>query len=116
MNGAISKDLIRFVAFARDKNEVAATRHFQSLLAGFAPIGFDDAFGIATAHSGQNSFNNFLWVFRARVVAGDNTNVRQARGDKAHLRTLGAVAVAAAAEDSNQAARRELFHSGDDVL
>ena len=42
---------------------------------------------------------------RARVVGGDDHHVGEAGGDRPHQRALGAVAVAAAAEDGDDAAR-----------
>ena len=44
----------------------------------------------------------------ARVVAGDDHAIGQARGDGAHLRTLGTVAIAAAAKGAQQPAATRL--------
>jgi hypothetical protein len=50
-------------------------------------------------------------IFAARVVAGDQHAVRQALRHRTHLRPLARIAVAAAAENTDQipAARRRRF-------
>ena len=43
-------------------------------------------------------------ILAARIVVGDDDAIGEPRGDLAHLRTLAAVAIAAAAEDDDQPA------------
>ncbi len=55
---------------------------------------------------GEDLVDDRRRILRARVVRGDDRVVGQAGGDRAHLRALAAVAVAAAAEDARAAGPR----------
>ena len=52
--------------------------------------------------AGQNLRDNFVAVFAARVVVGDDDAVRQLFCDRAHLRAFALVAFAASTEDADQ--------------
>src|SRR5262249_57246844 len=55
-------------------------------------------------------------ILAARVVRGDDRDVGELGRDPAHHRALLSVAVAAAAEDADQAARGQLARGREDVL
>ena len=61
----------------------------------------------AAAHAGLDLGDDAPRVLGARVVGGEDDEVAAPCGGLAHERPLAAVAVAAAAEDGDQAARRE---------
>ena len=55
-------------------------------------------------------------ILGARVVGGEDRAIGELRGDPSHQRALAPVAVAAAAEDADQAPGRELARRPEDVL
>ena len=71
-----------------------------------AAVGLDA--DVPAADPGDDLGDDRVGVLRARVVGGDDDLVGQARGDLAHERALAAVAVAARAEDDDDAPAREV--------
>src|SRR5262249_37546510 len=98
----VADDLIIFVAFARDQNDVAAARLGEGKGDRGAAVRLDTDFGGnggigLSVHAGQNLFNDGLRVFAARIVGGHDGDLGLRRGETAHDRAFGAVAIAAAA-------------------
>ena len=85
---------------------------------GRGAIGLD---GVADAGGFERGFNlgkDGARIFGARIVAGGNHEVASLARGVAHLGALGAVAIAAAAEERDDAAaglRRQLAGQGDQV-
>ncbi len=65
---------------------------------GLAPVGAHDIGRVRLLETGENVGNDCLRVFRARVVARDDDEVRLLTRDASHLRALAAVPVSAAAK------------------
>jgi hypothetical protein len=58
--------------------------------------------------SGEDLLDDRLRGFAPGIVGGDDDDVGEARGDLAHERTLASIAVAPAAEDTDDAGRGEV--------
>ncbi len=102
-NDGGADDLSLFVAFAGNDQNVASTKVFQrrcNRLATAADILRARQIGRADARHYRIADGG--GVFAARVVVGDNDAVGVACGNRAHLRTLAAVTITAAAKDDMQ--------------
>src|SRR5215218_2917826 len=107
--------LALLVALARDDDDVARPGERDGALD--RGVAVDDRLGGATVlDPGEDLVDDRRRVLGARVVRRDDRLVGQARGDLAHLRALAAVAVAAAAEDAEQAAGRQRARRREHVL
>ena len=114
---AVAQHLVGLVALARDHHHVARARHLEGAGDRVAPVDDDVALGPAAAvHAALDLLDDRLGRLAARVVRGDDDHVREPRGHGAHQRALAAVAVAAAAEDRDHAARPQLAHGLEQVL
>ncbi len=114
-----SHDLIVLVPLARDEHDVARGRALDGGLDRRAPIGDERRRSAPLVrHAGVRLVDDGLRIFRARVVRRDDHLVRVAPGGAGHARPLGAIAVAAAAEDHPQppARRNDRPQRGQDVL
>ena len=69
-----------------------------------APVGLDL---LPAVHAREDLLDDRVGLLAARIVGRDDDAVGEAADDLAHQRPLGAVAVAAAAEDADQAAGRQ---------
>src|SRR5438046_5808114 len=92
--------LVDLVALAREEHDVATPRLVDRGEDRHLPLldGFD-----GPAHAAQDLLDDRLRLFRPRVVAGDDHVVREARGGRAHHRALARIAIAAAAENADEA-------------
>ena len=70
-----------------------------------APVGLD--LDVRALRAELDLTNDAFRVFAARVVGREHDSVREARSDVAHERTLGAVPLAATAEDDPELRLRE---------
>ena len=98
--GAISNDLARLVALARDQQHIALLQMIDRRPNGFGAI----ADLLRTGTGGENSGADRRRIFAARIVVGDDDAVRVLRGDLAHQRTLAGIAVATGAEHHHKLA------------
>ena len=71
---------------------------------------------LVAGHAGEDLLDDRGRLLAARVVGRDDRAVGEAAHDLAHQRALGAVAVAAAAEDAEKPSRREAACLGEHVL
>src|SRR3954454_16288317 len=105
--------LALFVALARDHEHVAGLGHVDRLLDRRAAVDLDlDAARAAL----EDRVDDRVRVLAAGVVGGDERDVRTLARDRAHERALGAVAVAAGAEDDDEAVLRERPGRTQDVV
>src|SRR3954447_25753918 len=105
--------LALLVALARDDEHVAGPGHVDRLLDRRAAVGLhlDPA-----AASLEDLPDDGLRGIVAGVVGGDDRDVGALAGDRAHERALGAVAVAAGAEDHDEAVLRQRTGGAQDVV
>ena len=106
--------LVVLVAFACDEDDVAwlcvgdgVSNGFTAVWDGKAVCAFGDAW--------QDVLNDGVGGFCALVVAGDDDKVRQLRCGGSHLGAFGAVAVAAAAKQGDEAIVRQLLQAAEGV-
>ena len=107
--------LVGFVAFACDEDDVALGRAFEGGLDGLAAV---DDFGGASfaAETGGGVFDDGGRVFGAGVVGGEDADVAAIFGGGGHAGAFGAVAVATAAEDGDDAVGFEGAEGAEDVV
>ena len=113
-DGAIGEGLALLVPLAGDHDDVAVGCVPDGGADGRAPIGLHLDLG-ATPGAGEDLLDDGLRLLRARVVGGHDEHVRQLPGGPSHERALGAVAVAAAAEDAHEPTLRDLPRRAKDV-
>ncbi len=113
-DGAIGEGLALLVPLAGDHDDVAVGCVPDGGADGRAPIGLHLDLG-ATPGAGEDLLDDGLRILRARVVGGYDEHVRQLPGGPSHERALGAVAVAAAAEDAHEPTLRDLPRRAQDV-
>src|SRR5215467_2558519 len=92
------------MSLSSEQHDVAAPRGADSALDGSATIFFDDERRVGLANAGDDLFENRGGPLAAWVVTGDDDEIAAFRSSKAHLRALGPITVAAAAEKSDDAA------------
>ena len=92
--------LIGFVTFAGNQHDVSGMRHLQRGANRSFAIALNGGF-LRPGHASQNLRDDYVAVFAARVVIGDDGDVRQSLGDLAHLRSLACVALAAATKHAD---------------
>src|SRR5206468_7449453 len=106
---AVPQDLIGLVPLARDDDGIAGTGHLQSARDRLASVHDRVALGLAAAvHPPLYLFENSLRGLGAGVVGGDDHDVAESRGHRAHEGPFRAIAVAPAAEDGDHAEGAEL--------
>src|SRR3954452_18298543 len=105
--------LALLVALAGDHEDVAGLGHLDRLLDRGAAVDLDLDARLAAL---EDRFDDRARVLVARVVGGDDRDVGPLAGDRAHERALGAVAVAAGAEDDDQAVLGERPGGAQDVV
>ncbi len=103
-NGAIGEDLLFFVALAGDEDDVVRLGFSECEVDGRGAIGLDGIADIAGFEAGLDFSEDGARIFGARVVAGGDDEVASLPCGQAHLGAFGAIAIAAAAEDSEDAA------------
>src|SRR3954470_24980226 len=105
--------LALLVALARDHEHVAGPGHVDRHLDGRAAVGLDlDPCVAALEDRGDDRRG----VLVARVVRRDDRDVGPLARDRAHERALGAVTVAAGAEDHDEAVLRQRTGGAQDVV
>src|SRR6185437_5060467 len=104
--------LALFVALAGDHDHVAFAGFADSAGDRLAPVRLDLGTVSALEDLGDDRFG----LLAARIVGGDDRDVGELGRDPAHQRALAAVAVAAAAEDADHAALRQVARRAEDVL
>ena len=97
-----SEDLVVFVAFSSDEDDVSVSSNLDGVLDRFSAI--DDGEGIVTYEASLGFLDNKEGVFGPRVVGGDDTNITEFTSRACHERALAAVSVSATSKDGNQAA------------
>ncbi len=105
--------LIGFVAFSGDEDDVVPTLSAQGLCDGLRAIGLDS--GGEAVEAGKDFGDNRHGILGARVVGGHNRFVGPSIDGCGHLGAFGAVAVAAAAEDADEAAGGDVAEGREDV-
>src|SRR3954454_17588914 len=105
--------LALLVALARDDEHVTGPGHVDRLLDRRAAV---DLHLDPAAGSLEDLADDGLRRLVAGVVGGDDRDVGALTGDRAHERALGAVAVAAGAEDHDEAVLRERAGGAQDVV
>src|SRR5690242_3060111 len=98
-----SDNLILFMPLAGDEDDVAAARFAERGSDRRRPVGLTPDRG-ARRDARHDMVDDPLGPLAARVVGGDGEDVAQARRDGAHAGAFRPVAVAAAAEDGDDAA------------
>ena len=112
----LADDLVILMALAAEDDHIARAVVFDRIGDGLAPVGAHDIGRVRLLEAGENVGNDRLRVFRARVVARDDDEIRLLTCDASHLRALAAVAVSAAAEEEHQPRGRKLAHRREDVV
>lgn len=111
MNGPVIEDLIRFMAFTGNDDDIIGLGQFDSAVNGVAAV--DDDFMVLARlqtffDAGFDFFYDGFRIFRTGIIGRDDRDIGQFGPDAAHDGTLGLIAVAAAAKDGKDAVR---FHS-----
>src|ERR1035441_10375739 len=106
---------ISFVALAGEDDDIAFARFLQGSADGRLAIRLDDVGHVEAADADQGVVHDGQGIFGSRCVAGEDDEVAALRGCLSHEGTLGAVAVAAAAEERNDALWVEPAGHRDDV-
>jgi hypothetical protein len=122
-DGSGGENLDLFVALAGEQHDVSRLGGADGELDGGAAVGLDDATRTGGLDAGESLVEDGRGIFGARVVAGEDDQIAALAGGAAHLGALSAVAVAAAAEESDDSALRvagtavgyELAGQGDEV-
>jgi hypothetical protein len=112
----LAEDLVVLVPLAGDEHHVAGAGETHRHADGRSPVGLDEDLGAGLAHAGDDGVDDGARLLGARVVRGDHRHVGVAGDDGAHPGPLGRIAIAAAAEDDDEPARRERAQRGDDPL
>src|SRR6185369_5473116 len=98
-------DLIGLVALPRQDYDVVRSGDGEGAGNGVVPI--RDALVRRAMHAGLDVIDDTIGIFGSRIVARHDRMIREPLGDRAHLRTLAAVAITTAPEDHDQPALRE---------
>src|SRR6185437_7393074 len=101
---SFSEDLYLFMSLSGEQDDVARLCGADRALDSSSAVLFDDEWCIGLADAGDDLLDDRGRALAARVVAGDDDEVAGFRSRQAHLLTLGAVAVAATAEEGNDTA------------
>src|ERR1700761_7230465 len=87
-----------------EKDDVARFSGANGALDGGAAILFDDEGRVGLSNTRDDLVDDGRRPLAARVVAGDDDEIAGFGSDTAHLRALGTVAIAAAAEEGDDTA------------
>jgi len=110
---AIGNDLLGFVAFAGDDDDVAWGCVFDGEANGVVAFDMDVHFvAVFDWDADEDFINNCAGSFAARVVAGNDHAIGKRDGGEAHARSLGAISIATAAEDNPEARGRVAWDCG----
>src|SRR5437763_1985741 len=93
----VADDLPRLVALPGDEHDVSFAGGADGFGDGFAPPGDFRYTGCARHHVSADTRR----VFAPGIVVSDDHNVREARGDRSHLRSLALITVAARPENGD---------------
>ena len=104
------EDLLLLVAFAGNQNHIAGLCGFEREMDGSGAIGLDRILDASDFKAGFDFGEDGERIFAAGIVAGGDDEVAALACGFAHLGALGAVAIAAAAEDSDDALARLRRH------
>ena len=114
----ILEDLVVLVTLAEDDDDIVLLGHLDGAVDGMAAV--HDELMVLRADGLIDALFDLredeLRVLRARVVRRRNDDIRELRREAAHDWALRAVAVAAAAEDRDDALLRDLARRLEDVL
>src|SRR5204862_6228605 len=102
VNHLIARYLVGLVSLAGDHDHVVVRRLGDRARDRLAAVG--DRRVLLAVDAVRDLVDDRARVFAARVIARDYDAVGEPRGDLAHLRTLAAIAIAAAAEDDRDLA------------
>src|SRR5205085_12158293 len=102
MNDLIADDLIRFMAFAGDDDDIIVAGVIDCARDRLTAVRHADVLPGA-ARAALDVVEDGLRLLGARVVARENRKVGQLYSDRAHLRTFLLVAIAAASEQHDNA-------------
>ena len=94
------RDLMLFVALACNENDIACLGFMNGQLDRFPAVWLQSEANFSALQSGKSVVHDGDGVFAAGVVAGKDDEVATASCGLTHQRALGAVAVAAASENS----------------
>src|SRR6476619_8526181 len=97
--------LVRLVTLARDQHDVVRAGLADRARDRRGTIAFDPH-RMRRREAVHDLRDDGIAVFVARIVVGDDHDVGVALGDRRHLRTLAAVALAATTEDAHQPTAR----------
>ena len=104
LNRAVAQNLLRFVPFARKQHDVAGTRLIQRHFDGLLPVQLHEQLRLGALHAHNHVIDDQQRVFAPRIVRRQHDDFARAARRLSHQRTLGAVAIPAAAEQSDDAA------------
>ena len=107
MNGAVFQNLIIFVPFAGEQYDVARTSGRDRAMDRLAAVEFNFVFDVGAAQADQRVVDDIDRILTTRIVAGEYDVVAQFSGGLPHERALAAIAIAAAAEERDDAAAGE---------
>src|SRR6266446_2870051 len=100
----VGEHLIVLVSLASEQHDIACTRFIERESNGFLAVRFDQIFSAALLHPDHNIANDLERIFLARIVIGQNGEVRKPATDFAHDRAFAAVFATATPEKSDYAA------------
>ena len=95
-------DLVILVAFARNHHRVPFVSILNRKIYRFNSVLNQDGF-LALFDSRRNLFENLSRVFGARIIAGNNREIRLLAGDLSHDRSFCEVTITATAKHRDQA-------------
>ncbi len=116
-HGAVAQHLVGLVALARDHHHDPLPAHLQGAGDGVPAVGDDERVGGPRRRdAAPDLLEDRLRGLAAGVVRGEDDDVGEPRRHRPHERPLGAVAVAPAAEDGDDAPGGEPPHGLEQVL
>ena len=108
--------LIGFVSLAHQHDNIVFLCVRECPVDGLRTVNDDLHRRVGVLHALEDVIDDGLGLLGARIIAGDNAEIREVSRDAAHLRALGAVAVAAAAEQRNNTALGKAANGLEHVL
>ena len=108
--------LISLVALAAQDDDIVLFRVVHGPVDGLHPVLHHHVGRGAVRHARQDVGDDVGGLFRAGIVSGDHHEVRDFRGDAAHLGALRLIPVAAAAEQGHGTALGKVLHGAEDIF
>ncbi len=103
-NSAAGENLLFLVTFARNEDDVVGLCGFESKMNGRGAIGLDSVARASGSEAGFDFSQDGERIFTPGIVAGGDNEVTSLARSATHLGTLGAVAIATASEERDNAA------------